>query len=113
MQRTERHMKEHIAAGALIATSATLHLVWILAFIASRSVDFERFLSINHDAGLYSGLYGFSILFFILVFLITSIWFQNRDCSHNRKRFFEFFIFSVVAFVIMTIPMVFGLSLIS
>ena len=105
---SKKKTNEHYGVAVLLSTSLTLHIVWILSLMATRSEEFERFLATGHNAGVFSGLYGLGFAFFLLSFFLIASWFKSKDCSHIRVKIFHFFLLSIIVFSIMSFPLFYG-----
>lgn len=104
-------VRESFALAAVLAGSVALHVAWIDHLMISRSEDVRRWLMLNPEIGPISGLY-LDVLgaFFVTLLIAAGIW-KGRDVSHWRERVFTFFLVSIVVFVLMTLPFVYGFSI--
>jgi len=101
---------ESIVASALIATSITLHVGWILNLLVVRSEAIRLGLTFLPSIGPVSGMYAIAICSYLIIFLISIVFLKGRDCSHIRTGIFGFFLFSLFAFFVMTLPFVYSFS---
>ncbi len=109
---SKHRFHESIALAALFAASVTLHIAWISNLLVARVPFFRIWFSVVPSIGPVSGLYLKSLLVFLVLFVGGSFYWRGKDCSHLRKHIFHFFLFSIVAFFIMTLPFVYQFSVI-
>ena len=98
---------EPIALGALVAASMTLHSVWITNLLMDRSDSIFLLFTLSNRIGPVTGIYFFAALVYATVFGATTLWFRGKDCRAFRDRAFWFFMVSITAYTIMTIPAVY------
>ncbi len=99
---------ESVAAAALLAAGVTLHVLWIGNLLAVRIPAVRETFTLMPELGSASGLFCLAVAAYALVFFPAGVWFKGRDCSHARDPIFWFFIASVAAFALLTIPFVHG-----
>ncbi len=101
---------ESLALSALFAGSVALHVAWIDNLLITRSVFIREFITLNPDIGPISGLYVDTLGAFFVSFLLAAFFWRGRDVSHWRDRVFWFFVTSIVVFLLMTLPFVYGFA---
>ena len=99
---------EPLALAALFAGSVALHVAWIDNLLLTRSVLIRDWMTLNPDIGPISGLYLDTLGAFLTTFLIACAIWRGRDVAHWRERVFWFFAGSVIVFMFMTLPFVYG-----
>ncbi len=103
----KKRVHEPIATAALSAAAVTLHFAWVSNLLVHRSSQAMEWFTISEVVGPMSGMLFADLVIFLLAFgFLTFIW-SGRDCSHKRNTAFWFFISSIAAFLIMTLPIVY------
>ncbi|MFA4845359.1 MAG: hypothetical protein WC654_02265 [Patescibacteria group bacterium] len=106
-----RHrIHESLALAALFAGAIALHVAWIDNLLITRSPIFREFITLNPDIGPISGLYVDTLGAFFVAFLLAAFVWHGKDVSHWRDRVFWFFVTSIVIFLLMTLPFVYGFA---
>lgn len=108
---SQDRVHESIVASALIAASVTLHVGWILNLLVVRVDAVQSWLTFSSSIGPVSGMYSIAIFSYLLLFLVSVAFLKGRDCSHIRSSIFGFFLFSLFAFFVMTLPFIYSFSL--
>lgn len=105
-----QRVHESFALSAILAGSVALHVAWIDNLLISRSRTIAEWVTLNPDIGPISGLYVDTLgAFFVTLLFMTFLW-RGRDVSHWRDRVFWFFILSIVLFLVMTLPFIYGFA---
>ncbi|MBI4438230.1 hypothetical protein HY631_04755 [Candidatus Uhrbacteria bacterium] len=99
---------ESLALCALFSGAVALHVAWIDNLLITRSRVFAEFITLNPDVGPVSGLYVDTLGAFFMTFLLAASVWRGKDVSHWRDRVFWFFIASILLFLLMTLPFVYG-----
>lgn len=103
-----KRVHESFALAAIFAGSVALHVAWIDNLLISKSPQIREWVTLNPDIGPISGLYIDTLgAFFVTLLLAAAIW-QGRDVAHWRERVFWFFVLSIIIFILMTLPFVYG-----
>lgn len=102
---------ESLALAALFAGAVALHVAWIDNLLITRSQLIREFITLNPDIGPISGLYVDTLGAFFVAFLLAAFFWRGRDVSHWRDRVFWFFVTSIVIFLLMTLPFVYGFAI--
>ena len=101
---------ESFALSAILAASVALHVAWIDNLLISRSAAVADMVTLNPDIGPISGLYVDVIGAYFTSLLIAAALWRGRDVSHWRDRVFWFFVVSLIVFLLMTLPFVYGFA---
>lgn len=111
MHHEHHRIHEPVALAAIFACSVTLHVAWIANLILARlpllAASFVRFPELGPISGLYILIGGV----YLVLFVLTAFWFRGRDCTSAREGVFWFFVSSIVAFTLLTLPSVYTFSL--
>jgi hypothetical protein len=99
---------ESLAIAALLAGGVALNVAWIDNLLITRSDVIASWITINPAIGPISGLYVDTLGAFFVTYLFAAAIWRGKDVSHWRGQVFWFFFASVVAFIILTLPFVFG-----
>ncbi len=103
----KKRVHEPVAAAALGAAGTVLHFAWISNLIVHRSVKAQDWFTISDTIGPMSGMLFADLIIFLLAFgFLTLIW-SGKDCSHKRSGIYWFFISAIIAFFVMTLPVIF------
>lgn len=91
---------EAVAVAALIAASVSLHAAWIgnLVWFRMAKVD------------VLGALYLFVACVYVIIFALAFAWCRDHDLSDLRDRAYHFFLVSIVIFVALTLPIVYGFA---
>lgn len=99
---------ESLALSSIFAASVALHVAWIDNFLITRSITIRDWITLNPDIGPISGLYVDAIGAYFFAFLLSAAFWRGKDVSHFQERVFWFFACSIILFLIMTLPFVYG-----
>lgn len=101
---------ESFALAAILASSVALHVAWIDNLLITKSHTMAQWVTLNPDLGPISGLY-IDVLgaYFTSLLIAAALW-CGRDVSQWRDRVFGFFFGSIVIFLVMTLPFVYGFA---
>jgi len=104
----KERIHESFALASILAGSVALHVAWIDNLLITRSSSIRDWITLNPEIGPISGLYVDTLgAFFMTLLLATAFW-RGKDVSHWRDRVFWFFVCSIVIFLLMTLPFVYG-----
>lgn len=103
---------ESLATAALLAGGVALNVAWIDNLLITRSDIIASWITINPDIGPISGLYIDTLGAFFVTYLFAAAVWRAKDVSHWRSRVFWFFFTSVVIFILLTLPFVYGFAVI-
>lgn len=106
MGRSRVH--ESVALAALFATSWALHVGWMTNLLVAKSSAMNRLFDVVPSIGPIAGIYLCSFTTGFVLFVAISLWLRGKDCTPMRHRAFAFFVFSVLMFALMTLPLVYG-----
>lgn len=110
MPHHSTRIHEPVALGALFAAGVSLHVLWMANLLTLRVPGAAQRLSLIPELGPASGLFALCALVYLVVWLGTMVVFRGRDCEPVRDGVFWFFLSSVVAFALLTLPFVSGFS---
>lgn len=110
MPHHSTRLHEPVALGALFAAGVSLHVLWITNLLTLRVPGASRTMSLIPELGPASGLFALCSLVYLVIWLGTIAVFRGRDCEPVRDGVFWFFLSSVVAFGLLTLPFVSGFS---
>ncbi len=99
---------ESLALAAIFAGGVALNVAWIDNLLVSRSVIMASWMNLNPEIGPISGLYVDTLGAFFVTYLIAAALWRGKDLAHWRDRVFWFFVVSIVLFIIMTLPFIYG-----
>jgi uncharacterized membrane protein len=99
---------ESLALAAMFAGAVALNVAWIDNLLITRSPVIRDWMTLNTDIGSISGLYLDTLGAFFTTFLIVAVIWRGRDITHWRERVFWFFVASIIIFLLMTLPFVYG-----
>lgn len=108
---SKHKVHESLIVAALVAASLTFHVAWILNLLVVRVQSVRLALILSNDIGPVSGMYTVALSVYFIVFFLTTLILKGRDCSHFRKSIFGFFLFSLFAFFVMTLPFIYSFSI--
>lgn len=103
---------ESFALAAVLAGAVALHVAWIDNLLITRSESIRAWVTLNPDIGPISGLYVDALGAYFTTLLIAAAMWRGKDVSHWRDRVFWFFIVSIVVFLLMTLPFIYGFAVI-
>ena len=104
----KERIHESFALASVLAGSVALHVAWIDNLLITRSPVIRDVITLNPAIGSISGLYVDTLgAFFMTLLLATAFW-RGKDVSHWRDRVFLFFVCSIVIFLLMTLPFIYG-----
>lgn len=108
----QSRIRESLALSAVFAGGVALHVAWIDHLLIRRSETIRSWVTINPEIGPISGLY-LDVLgaFFVALLLALAFW-KGRDVRHWQDRIFWFFLSSMVLFMLMTLPFVYGFAVV-
>jgi hypothetical protein len=104
----KKRVHEPIAAAVLSAAGVVLHFAWVSNLLAHRSAQAKEWFTISDVIGPISGMLLADVVIFLITFGFLAFVWSGRDCSHKRNTIFWFFITSILAFFVMTLPIVYG-----
>ncbi|MBI4435293.1 hypothetical protein HY630_01345 [Candidatus Uhrbacteria bacterium] len=106
----KERIHESFALAALFAGSVALHVAWIDNLLITRSPKIADWVTLNPNIGPISGLYVDVVGAYFVALLVAAALWRGRDVSHWRDRVFWFFVVSIVVFLLMTLPFVYGFA---
>lgn len=106
-----KRIHESVALSAYLSAALTLHVAWIANWLVHRSAWVRAQFTLSESLGPVSGLYLKTVVAYILLFGICVLVFRGKDVSHWRDRVFWFFLFSIIMFLVFTIPFIFEFSI--
>jgi hypothetical protein len=101
---------ESFALAAVLAGSVALHVAWIDNLLITKSPTVAQWVTLNPQIGPISGLYVDVLGAYFTSLLIAAALWRAKDVSHWRDRVFGFFLLSILIFLIMTLPFVYGFA---
>lgn len=101
---------ESVALSIFLASAVTLQIAWMANWLVYRSVWMRQIMTLNSSMGPISGLYLKSLIAFVLLLGLFTLYFRGKDVSAWRERIVWFFCISVLMFVVLTLPPVFEFS---
>lgn len=104
---------ESVVLSGLIATALTLHAMWLAHFILFRTPTLAPLFELSSEMGVISGLYALGASVYVISFLLSLAWWRGKDCSDARDRVFWFFVVSVIMYLILTFPLVYGFEIVA
>ena len=96
-----------MALAAVFAGALTLNAAWLANLLATRIPAVHEWFIFTKSVGAISGLLLTSTIIYLVSFLLVTLWYRKRDCSHQREAAYWFLIISIIIFSIMTIPGIF------
>ena len=112
LQLFRKRIHESFALAAILAGAVALHVAWMDNLLITRSTTMRDWITLNPEIGPISGLYVDVLGAYFTTLLIAAAVWRGKDVSHWRDRVFWFFIVSVVVFLMMTLPFVYGFAVI-
>ncbi|MBM5789955.1 hypothetical protein FJZ23_02620 [Candidatus Parcubacteria bacterium] len=106
-----KRIHESVALSAMLAAALTLQIAWVSNWLVHRSELIRQRFTLDEALGPLSGLYLKTVVAYVLLFGIGVLVFRGRDVSHWRERAYGFFLFSVLMFVLLTLPIVYELQI--
>ncbi len=103
----KKRIHESVALSAYLSAALTLQIAWIANWMVHRSQWVRTQFTVSESIGPVSGLYAKSVIVYVLIFGLCVLLFRGRDVSHWRDRVFWFFLFSILMFGVLTLPIVF------
>ncbi len=103
---------EPLAIAAILATAITLNVAWIINMLVERVPLIQRALTFSPMIGPVSGMYLLSLTSFIGYTVFLTLFLRGKDCSHLRSTVLRFFLFSLIAFFVMTLPFIYTFSIV-
>ncbi len=103
----KKHISESLALAAIFAAGLTLNTVWIVNLLVSRVGEIEAWLTFSEEIGAISGMFFVTGVVYLVSFLVMTLWYRNRDCSHQREPVYWFLIITIIIFSFLTIPGIF------
>lgn len=110
MSLFKQRIHESFALAAILAASSALHAAWIDNLLIFKSDTIAQWVTLNPDIGPISGLYVDVLGAYFTTLLIATAFWRGRDVSHWRDRVFWFFLVSIIFFLFMTLPFVYGFA---
>ena len=108
----EKRIRESLALSAVFAGSVALHAAWIDHLLITRSEVIADWITVNPDIGPISGLYVDVLASFFVALLLALFFWKGKDVRAWQDRIFWFFVMSVVIFLVMTLPFVYGFAVV-
>lgn len=106
----KKHVHEPIAAAAMGSAGVIFHFAWISNLLVNRSSEISQFFTISETIGPMSGMLFADLIIFLVVFgLLTFAW-KGKDCSERKNTIYWFFVTAIIAFFVMTLPVVYELG---
>lgn len=102
-----KRIHESVAVSAMVALAASLNVAWIANLALTRSAAAVEALTVSQLLGPVSGLYLLFALSYVMIFWAALAWLHGRDCSHYRQGAFWLVIASLVAFFLLTLPVLY------
>ena len=99
---------ESVGVSAILALSVALNLSWIGNLALTRSQVAIDALTISPKLGAVSGLYLLFVLSYVFAFWAALAFLHGRDCTRYRDGSFWVFVASVIAFLLLTLPFLYG-----
>ena len=92
----------NIINSVIFAVATSLNAFWILIVLKGVYPAVSAFMNFHPPTGPLLGLYIFSILIFVLCFLVC--WFAFHSTDKALTPFYWYFIGSVILYVFITLP---------
>lgn len=108
----KKRVRESVALSAVFAGSIALHVAWIDHLLIRKSDVVRAWITLNPEIGPISGLYVDVLGAFFVAFLLGLAFWRGKDVRGWQERIFWFFISSVVIFILMTMPFVYGFAVV-
>lgn len=89
-----------------LAASVALHAFWILLFAKEASKDFAKLMTVHAGVGPLSGLYLYSTLVGILIFLLLQPW-RPRNTDQALRTAMTIFFLSLFLWLVLVFPPVY------
>lgn len=108
----KKRVRESVALSAVFAGSIALHVAWIDHLLIRQSDVVAAWMNLRPEIGPISGLYLDVLGAFFVAFLLGLAFWRGKDVREWQERIFWFFISSIVVFVLMTMPFVYGFAVV-
>lgn len=92
----------------LLSTAASFNLFWVMNILKAANTQFKRFLEVYPPVGPLSGLFLFSILALVVLFLPFTVILQQHQQNLRVKEVVIIYFASAILLFVMTFPLIFG-----
>ena len=107
MSLFKKRIHESVALAAYLSAAIVFQIAWMANWLVHRSDWIQSQFNLVESVGPISGLYLKTAVGYFLLFGIFVVVFRGKDVSHWRDRVFWFFLFSLVMFFVLTLPIVY------